>query len=605
MSSQHTSRGGGGGGGICVRSASSLLTSRFHQRRLQCTHICKCKNPKSDRDNDDNNATTSTTNDEQTDDDPLTTFLQALPTYALVEGAVDAIADGNAARRAVRALADLRLAIAELFALSALSALGTAVTQNQAPDFYEMKYPSYQLLMPTFLPEETRQSAADALDAVLPSPGGVAVLLGFDHMFISPVFLACGVGLAASLAACTYTRQIPMVKVARRWRYITSSARFASLDASSRMQAPEAHGRARSIAKELATRGYRVFFDAASAGDEAKAYAFKGLSGRLGPIGVHASLLLILFGASYGALASWKGNVFLPGGTDVMVSEVMRPAGVLSTSFPALDSRLRVDDFRIAYTPDGKVDQFYADVALDMPGSEAPEPATTISVNAPLRGRGLTVYQGEWKVAAVRVQARPVTPPLNEETGVQPAPAAWREIALPMAPLRSGGGAAGGERYGAFVPLDDDDVGASAAARRGGALYGASLVARDLQQVAIYGPDGNFVGVRRPGSNKPIVVGGTEIIVNELRGAAGLDLKVDPGVPYVYAGFAGLLVTVFVSYVSHSQIWLWQDGDELFVGGTSNRAKLALLKELEEVLALTNAAGVTAKETATTTTVMK
>ena len=75
--------------------------------------------------------------------------------------------------------------------------------------------------------------------------------------------------------------------------------------------------------------------------------------------------------------------------------------------------------------------------------------------------------------------------------------------------------------------------------------------------------------------------------------------------PYVYAGFAGLLVTVFVSYVSHSQIWLWQDGDELFVGGTSNRAKLALVKELEEVLALTNAAGVTAKETATTTTVMK
>lgn len=40
--------------------------------------------------------------------------------------------------------------------------------------------------------------------------------LGFDHMFTSPVFLGLLILLACSLMACTYTTQIPLVKVARR-----------------------------------------------------------------------------------------------------------------------------------------------------------------------------------------------------------------------------------------------------------------------------------------------------------------------------------------------------------------------------------------------------
>lgn len=42
------------------------------------------------------------------------------------------------------------------------------------------------------------------------------LVLGFDHMFSSPVFLGMLVLLSASLMACTYTTQIPLVKVARR-----------------------------------------------------------------------------------------------------------------------------------------------------------------------------------------------------------------------------------------------------------------------------------------------------------------------------------------------------------------------------------------------------
>lgn len=40
---------------------------------------------------------------------------------------------------------------------------------------------------------------------------------GFDHMWTSPVFLGLLVLLASSLMACSYTTQIPLVKIARRY----------------------------------------------------------------------------------------------------------------------------------------------------------------------------------------------------------------------------------------------------------------------------------------------------------------------------------------------------------------------------------------------------
>ena len=42
-------------------------------------------------------------------------------------------------------------------------------------------------------------------------------------------------------------------------------------------------------------------------------------------------------------------------------------------------------------------------------------------------------------------------------------------------------------------------------------------------------------------------VEGMSLVIDDLVGSTGLELKVDPGVPYVYAGFAGLLLSrVFV-----------------------------------------------------------
>lgn len=111
-----------------------------------------------------------------------------------------------------------------------------------------------------------------------------------------------------------------------------------------------------------------------------------------------------------------------------------------------------------------------------------------------------------------------------------------------------------------------------------------AVLARDLQQVVFYDSDGAFVGVRRPGSGKPQEVEGQWFVIDEVLGASGMQLKHDPGTGIVYAGFAGLMITTIVSYISHSQVWALQEGPDLHVGGKTNRAVASFKNELDDVL---------------------
>ena len=55
-------------------------------------------------------------------------------------------------------------------------------------------------------------------------------------------------------------------------------------------------------------------------------YAFKGLAGRLGPIGVHASMLGILAGVAWGGVAGYKGSIMAPQGGEFITASALRPA---------------------------------------------------------------------------------------------------------------------------------------------------------------------------------------------------------------------------------------------------------------------------------------
>ena len=115
-------------------------------------------------------------------------------------------------KRTLKSLASLPLAIGELFLLAGLSAIGTIIEQNKSVQFYQDAYPSGANKVLGFLTYHW------------------IFALQWDHIYTAPYFLGLMALLGASLAACTSTRQLPMVRVARRYTSIRHSLRY-SLDA--------------------------------------------------------------------------------------------------------------------------------------------------------------------------------------------------------------------------------------------------------------------------------------------------------------------------------------------------------------------------------------
>lgn len=428
-------------------------------------------------------------------------------------------------RRVLAALSNLPLAIGEMAAIAALMALGTAIEQGEAPDFYFQKYPEDNPVFGFFT-------------------WRWILTLGFDHMFSSPIFLGLLVMMGLSLMACTYTTQIPLVKVARRWSFLHSAEAIRKQEFSDTL--PRAS--IQDLGVILMGAGYEVFLKGPSL------YAFKGLVGRFAPIGVHLAMLLIMAGGTLSATGSFRGSVTVPQGLNFVVGDVLGPNGFLSTPTDAFSTEVHVNKFYMDYYDSGEVKQFHSDLSLfDIGGKEVMR--KTISVNDPLRYGGITIYQTDWSFSALQV--------LKNDEG---------PFNLAMAPLKVNGDK---KLFGTFLPLGDVNS---------PNVKGISMLGRDLQSIVIYDQEGKFAGVRRPNSKLPIDIDGTKIVIVDAIGSTGLDLKTDPGVPIVYAGFGALMLTTCISFLSHTQIWALQDGTSVIIGGKTNRAKAEFPDDMNRLL---------------------
>ena len=439
-------------------------------------------------------------------------------------------------KKTLKSLSSLPLAIGELLVIAGFSALGTVIEQNKGYSWYVANYP-------------TENPTLGFIDFPL------ILDLGLDHIYTTWYFLGLLGLLGASLTACTLTRQWPVWKVAAKWKFLERRAALLAMDEG------EAVPRARlsDLNELLAQRGYQVFVKGKTM------YAFKGLIGRLAPIGVHAALLFTLGGSAYSGLGGLSGSVMVPDGTSFEIGSGLNRGSLLSSMPGIAKSSVQVNDFTIDYLPNGQVSQFYSDLSvIDPKGKELTR--KTISVNIPLRAGGVTMYQTDWALSSMQVT-------VEKPSGVEGVAGKENTYVLPMASLEGKSGFQG-RIWGTFLPLDFEQD-----QRRG-----ISIVARDFQSVAIYDSKGAFAGVRRPESKKPIAVDGLNIVIGNIKGSTGLELKTDPGVPYVYAGFAGLMVTSFLSLLSHSQIWAIQEENAIVVGGKSNRAKEEFKTELDDVL---------------------
>ena len=86
---------------------------------------------------------------------------------------------------------------------------------------------------------------------------------------------------------------------------------------------------------------------------------------------------------------------------------------------------------------------------------------------------------------------------------------------------------------------------------------------------SIYSETGNFLGNIELNESNNL---NSPITLSEIISSTGLQIKTDPGIPIIYFGFLLLMISTLISYITYSQIWIIQKNQQLFIGGTTNRA---------------------------------
>ena len=422
-------------------------------------------------------------------------------------------------RRFIGVIANLKLAIILLLAIALVSIAGTVIEQAETLSFYQQNYPETPALY-GFLTWK------------------VILAWGLNHVYSTWWYLSLLILFGASLTACTFTRQLPALKAARKWKYYQQPKQFEKLALSAELE----RGSVESLAALLEQQSYRVWQQ-----DNAL-YARKGIIGRIGPIVVHLGMLIVLAGGLWGIFTGFFAQERIASGNTFKITNIIE-SGPLSAAQIPDDWSVKVNRFWIDYTNNGDIDQFYSDLSV-ISDSGAEVKRETIHVNKPLRYDGVTIYQTNWSIAAVRVQ-------LNNSPIFQ----------LPVAKLDTLGA---GNIWGTWIPTKPD------------LSSGVSMLIKDLQGTAlIYNQQGELTSAIRIGQS--VELDGIKIKLIDIIGSTGLQIKADPGVPIVYTGFALLMIGVVMSYFSHSQVWALE-ADSFYFGAKTNRAQVSFEREILDII---------------------
>lgn len=426
--------------------------------------------------------------------------------------------------RLVAWIADLRVAIVLLLLIALASGIGTAIPQKESLAFYHQRYDDAPWL------------------GWLKGEG--ILRLQLDHVYSSGWFLALLALLGLALILCSWRRQWPALQASLRWIDYTTPRQLSKLALGETLTHPRADGLA-VLGERLRNQGWSV------RSQEGRLAARKGLVGRVGPLLVHAGLVVLMVGSAWGALAGQRLEQFLAPGRELeLLDRQGRPQVTLA-----------LDAFAISRDPAGRPEQFTSQLRLIPP--PAGEPSATpspqqaeISVNHPLRYRGMTLYQADWTLAAIQIQL-----------GRSPV------LELPLQPFPQ----LGEQVWGLLLPTRPD-----------GSQPVLLTLSSEEGPVEVFGGDGSSLARLQPGG-EPQEVQGLPIRVAGVLPASGILLKRDPGVPLVYSGFAIALLGGGLSLVATRQLWVVveqrEGGLRLHAAGLCNRNLTAFARELPTLLA--------------------
>ena len=406
-------------------------------------------------------------------------------------------------QKTFRFLADLRFAIFILLLISFCSIIGTLIEQDQSIENYKLNYPLTKQLFGFF-----------SWDTILN--------FGLDHVYKTWWFFSLLLVFGISLITCTYLQQVPALKIARRCQFFRTTQPFIRLKISTVLTKFNLN----KILSRLKINEYSLFQQ------KNIVYCYKGLIGRIAPIVVHFSMILILVGTLIGSLSGFKAQEIIPK-TEIFHIQNVFNNGQL-TIIPPVSGR--INDFWITYTKQKTISQFYSDISiLDSIGNEIKR--KTSFVNTPLIYNGIYYYQTDWDLIGLRFQD------FNQ-----------RIIEYPLLNILN-------RKNKIWLTWVSNDLSIN---------KGVIVIIDNLEgYCSIYNDNGGFLGNLELNEK---IINQQELTLIEILSSTGLQIKSDPGIPLIYTGFFFLMLSTLISYITYSQIWLIKENQKIFIGGNTTRA---------------------------------
>ena len=399
-------------------------------------------------------------------------------------------------------IADLRFAISLLLLISFCSIIGTVIEQDQSIEVYKLNYPLTNKLFGFFSWE-------------------TIVFFGFDHVYKTWWFIGLILIFGISLLTCTFLQQFPSIKIARRCQFFRTKDPFTRLKIST-ILTKRVFTR---ILSKIKTGNYSLFQQ------KDLLYCYKGLTGRIAPIIVHFSMILILVGTIIGSLSGFKAQEIVPKTENFNIQNVFTNGQF--AKIPHISGR--INDFWITYTNQKTVSQFYADISIiDNNGNEIKR--QTSFVNSPTIYNNIYFYQTDWNLIGLRMKYGKDQileyPLLNNSNNKNKV---WLTWISNTENLTNG-----------FIIVIDN-------------LQG---------YCSLYDNQGQFLRNLELNENLSKEF---DIQFIDILSSTGLQIKTDPGIPIIYTGFFFLILSTLISYITYSQIWMYQKNYQIFVGGNTTR----------------------------------
>ena len=409
-------------------------------------------------------------------------------------------------QRFLKLLADLRFAIGILLIIALTSIIGTIIEQDQSIEIYKLNYPLTNKLFGIL-----------SWDTILK--------LGFDHVYKTWWFLFFIFLFGISLLTCTFLQQVPSLKIARRCQFFRTNQQFSKLKIFKQTKNISLN----QFLFRLKENRYSIFQQ------KDIVYCYKGLVGRLAPIIVHFSLILILFGSIIGSINGFKAQELIPKTESFHIQNFLTNGKIFSIP----KTVVRINDFWITYNKKNTISQFYSDISfLKDNGHETYR--KTIFVNSPAVYKGTYFYQTDWNLTGLRFKFN--NPEINQTSIID-------------------------------INNDSNKIWFSWISFNLELSDGYTILLNNLQGYAsIYDKFGSFSGnleLNEFTNSQPTI----KLI--DIISSTGLQIKNDPGIPIIYSGFGFLMVSTLISYITYSQIWIIQSQRKrkLLIGGNTTRAK--------------------------------